>query len=114
MAPLNKQLQKCQPVGSSPLDETELSALEAFKTAHIQPPVLAVPDANGPHTLDRNACDVQIGCVLLQKQHGDTLKPIGYWFCSFNVAERKYNPTQREWIANFKAVLHLRPFLEPR
>ncbi|NJR72361.1 MAG: hypothetical protein HC782_04925 [Gammaproteobacteria bacterium] len=63
-------------------------------------------------TLDTDACAVQVGCVLLQKQPDDTVRPIGYWSLALNDAERRYDTTQRECLAIVWSVLILRPFLK--
>lgn len=58
-----------QPAGFLSLKETEFSALETLKTALIQLPVLAQPNANEHSTFDTDARDVQVRIVPLQQQH---------------------------------------------
>lgn len=43
------------------------------------PPALASPQPMGQFTSDTDACDYQVGCLLLQKQSKDLLRPVGYW-----------------------------------
>lgn len=48
---------------------------------------------------DKDACDIQIGCVLLQKQQDEMTRPSGYWSHSLTSAECVYDTTQREYLA---------------
>lgn len=63
------------------------------------PPVLALPRDEGKLTVDTDACDKQIGCVLLQEKPHGTTKRIGYWSRSFHYTERRYEMTHRECFA---------------
>lgn len=78
-APLHQRLKKDQPATFGSLNEEELNSMNSLKNALISPPVLALPNNSGHLTLDTDACNVQVGCVLLQQQPDDTTKPIGYW-----------------------------------
>lgn len=109
---LKKRLQKYQPIGFSPLDETKLYALKTLNTALVQPPVVELPHANGHLSLDTDVCDVQVGCVLLRMQQDDTLKPVRYWSRSLNDAKRKNDTTQKECLTTARVVPLLRPYLE--
>ena len=78
----------------------------------ITPPVLALPKYGRPYTLDTDACDYQVGCVLLQLQEDNTLRPVGYWYRTLTKAEKNYSTTEKECLAIVWAVLMLRPYLE--
>ena len=111
-APLNKKLKKGEPQHFDHLTDEELSAMKDLQDKLITPPVLALPRPNGRITIDTDACAYQVGCVLLQEQEDQTVKPIGYWSRSLTDAERRYDTTQRECLAVVWAILLLRPYLE--
>ena len=55
-----------------------------------------------------DACDRQLGAVLLQAQANGTNKPIGFFSRSFTAAEKNYDTTEREclavlWLAYYSA-----------
>jgi len=111
-APLNERLKKGQPTEFGPLSEEEQAAFKELRARLITPPILALPRSGLPMTVETDACDKQVGCVLLQDQpDGQPMKPLGYWSRSLNKAERNYNTTQRECLAVVWAVLMLRPYL---
>lgn len=62
--------------------------------------------------MDTDACEKQVGCVVLKKQREGVPKPIGYWSRSLNKAEQEYDTTHRECLAVVWEVLMLRPYLE--
>ena len=110
-APLNLMLQKGQPDKFDELTDEQKAAFNELKERLISPPILALPQPHGHYVLDTDACDKQVGCVLMQEQEG-TLRPIGYWSRSLTPAEKNYDTTQREWLAVVWAILLLRPYLE--
>lgn len=65
----------------------ELQTVQAKLTS---PPVLALPNRKGHITVGTDACDKNVGCVLLQKQPDGTTKPIGYWILSLSDMEPDY------------------------
>ena len=104
---------KGEPVQWSSLTEEEMKAFETLKAALISPQVLALPRAGFKYTLDTDACDVQIGCILLQDQpDSKTPKPVGFWSRTLTPAEKGYDTTNKECLAVVWAVLTLRPYLE--
>lgn len=71
--------------------------MRSLKNALAAPPVLTIPNATGQMTLDTNACDARIGCMLPQLQQPDsTEKPNGQWCRFLTEGERKYATIQRE------------------
>lgn len=82
--------------------------MDVLIDALLSPPVLALSKPLRNMTLDRSACDVQIGCGLLQVQHDKKTRLIGYWSRSLNDAGQKYDTKHREYIAIVWAVLLLR------
>lgn len=75
----NPKLQKDQPKHFGPLDEEKTKSMNSMKSAHASPPVLALLSSTGHMMLNTDACDVQLGCVLLHTLPERTTKPIGYW-----------------------------------
>lgn len=83
--------------------------METLKSLLINPPILALARTDGHFTIDTDACDTQIGCVLLQRPPDDTNRPIGYWSRTLSDPEKKLSTTHRECLAVVWAVLLLRP-----
>lgn len=89
-----------------------MAALDALKNALVSPPVLALLTITGKMALETDACAVQTGCVLLQKQSDNNVRTIGHWFRALNDADRRYDTTKKECRAVVWSVLILRPYLE--
>lgn len=86
--------------------------METLQNRLTQPPTLALPCRNGKYTVKTDACDRQVGCVLLQEHSYGTTRLVGYWSRSLNKAEKAYDTTHRECLAVVWAVLMLRYYLE--
>ena len=110
-APLNKRLKKGEPTQLGPLSEEELESYETLKTNLVTAPILALPREGYRFTLDTDACDYQVGCVLLQEQPNGDKHPIGYWSRGLNSAEKNYSTTEKECLAIVWSILTLRPYL---
>lgn len=110
-APLNRNLMKDTPK-SFELNEEQIESYEQLKSCLVKPPILALPRNGFKYVLDTDACDYQVGCVLMQEQEEGPMRPIGYWSRSLNKAERSYDTTQKECLAVVWAMLHLRPYLQ--
>lgn len=93
---MNKKPGKGQSQTFDTLINDEISALETLKARFVEPSVLAPPRLQGAYTLDTDAWDKQIGCVVLQKKPDGTAKPIGHWSRSLNDTESAYNTMHRE------------------
>lgn len=52
--------------------------MATFQENLISPPILVLSYAEGNFTLDTDACNVQVGWVLLQYQPDTTKQLIGY------------------------------------
>lgn len=46
--------------------------------------------------LDTDACDVQVCCMLLQKEPDEAKKSIAYWSKSLTEAKKPHDRTQQE------------------
>lgn len=67
-APLNEKLREDQQGSLDALDENE-SVVVAYITENlINPPELMVRKSKGHYTLDTDACEKKIKCVLLRQQ----------------------------------------------
>ena len=92
--PLNKKLNKGKPTKWESLTDGEMTAFETLKEKLVKPPILTLPKANRPLILDTDACDLQLGCVLLQQQEDSkTWLPLGFWSRTLSSAEK--NTTQQ-------------------
>lgn len=111
-APLNMKLKINQPATLGPLNEEEVKSMASLMIALIFPSLLALPNRTGHITLDTDACNVQVGCLLLQQQPNETTKPIGYWSRSLTETERKYDTTQHECLEIVWSILLLRLYFE--
>lgn len=78
-APLSKKLMKNQPANLWELVAEELDALAILKEKLILPTILELLRFEGQFTLDTDAYDKQIGCVLVRKQPDSTYRPVEYW-----------------------------------
>lgn len=106
-----KRIRNDESAWFSLLYETELTALQTVKAALLKPPMLSLPNANGHLAMATDACNVQIKCVLRQKQADDTLEPIGYRSLSLNEVEWRDGTTQKEGLAIVCKILTLQPYL---
>lgn len=84
----NPRLKNGQSAFFTPLYSDELLAMETLKNALIIQPIQAVSYSGGYVTLETDACNVQIGCSLLQDQPNGTTKPIGCWSRSLIDSEK--------------------------
>lgn len=96
---LNNRLRKDQLAEFLSLDRTDVTELKTFKSVFIQLPVLALPNTNGHFTLDTKACDVQIGCVYVDKRQDYTAKPLSHWSRTLKDTGPEYYTTQTELLA---------------
>lgn len=65
---ISERLKKTEDKELGPFNEEELDPLETVKEKLILPAVFTLPKRNGEYTLDTDACDRQVDCVLLQYQ----------------------------------------------
>lgn len=71
--------------------------------------VLALPSSTAHMTLDKDACDKQARCILLQKHNDETVLPFGYQRGSPNNAEKRPDNKYSKFLAIARSVLMLRP-----
>lgn len=93
LATLNQHLKKDQPDTFLRLKSDELDAMKSLKAALVTSLVQAVPFFGGRAVLDTDACNFQVGLVLLQKQLVDIMKLIDYESRSLTDTEKWYEAT---------------------
>jgi hypothetical protein len=113
-AHLNFLLRKGESPQLGSLSEEQLAAFETLRTRFLDPPIIALPRAEGLFILDTDASQEQIGCFLFQEHDGGTRYPVGYWSRGLTSAERNFSTTEKECLAIVWAVLQLRPCLEEK
>lgn len=86
----------------------KLDAIEVLKVALMTLSVLALPYSSGHLTLDTDACNVQVGCVLQQKRLDDTTKRFCYCSLSLTGSEQWCDSKQRKCLAMVWSELVLR------
>lgn len=65
-------LRKGEPVCFGPLSEEKRDTMKKLQIKLISPSVLELPRFTGRYTVDTDACDRKVGCVLLQEQTDGT------------------------------------------
>jgi len=106
-APLNKLTRKHQPFVWT---EECQQAFEQLKTRLTSPPILAMPNDDGPFILDTDACENSIGSVLSQVQHGQE-RVIAYAGRVLSRSELNYCVTRKELLAIVFFVQHFKQYL---
>ena len=61
-------LNKGKPIKWDSLTDEEMKTFKTLKDKIVNPLILTLPKANRPLILDTDACDHQLGYVLLQQQ----------------------------------------------
>lgn len=75
-------------------------------------PALTIPRAEPTLTVNTDACEKQIRCVLLQEQPDCITNPIRRWYEFLNDAERRYHTMHWEQLTVAWYLLMLRPYLK--
>lgn len=75
-------------------------------------PVLVLLYVDGHLALDTDACNVQVGCVLLQQQLEKISKQLGYWSRCMTMPKQAYNTTQHEFPTLVWSIMKLGRYLE--
>jgi len=108
-------LQKDRPERFSSLSEDALAAFNALKEAISTAPALQLPDFSKPFEIETDASKYGFGCVLLQRDADDNLRPCGYYSWSTTPLERHWtHPNKLEARALVWAVDKLDFFLRSR
>ena len=111
-APLTALTKKEQSFTLDPFSQEQLRAFQALKKSLTTTPILRLPRADLPFSVDTDASDYQVGCALMQEHEDKTRHPVGYWSRTLNPAERNYSASERECLAVVWALTILRPYLE--
>lgn len=108
----SKRLWKTQDKVIWNLTDKELAALATLTKLLLASPILTLPKNYGQEIIDTNACDQQVGCVLLQKQPNQNFILVEYWPSVLNTTETNRTKTHREFFAVVWAKLLSRTYLE--
>ena len=108
-APLNKLLEKRQGPQFDPLTAKQREAFNLLKKALAEPQVLRLPRQDLPFSVDKDACEYQIGCALMQQHEDGKRYSMGFWSSTLSPTERNYSVGEKEWLAVVWAIQLLRP-----
>jgi RNase H-like domain found in reverse transcriptase len=97
-APLNALLCKGEIPQLGELSLEQKEAIEKLRQNLLDPPVLALPRAEGLFTLDTDASQNQIGLCLFQDQPDGSKNPVGYLSRVLTSAEKNYSTTEKEFV----------------
>ena len=111
-APLTALTKKEQSFELSPFTEAQMEAFETLKQCLTTAPILRLPRADLPFSVDTDASDYQVGCALMQLHEDNVRYPVGYWSRTLSPAEKNYSASERECLAVVWALRILRPYLE--
>lgn len=75
-----------------------MEADNVLKEKLITPSILALSQANEKYAIDIDACNTQVGCVLLPERENKFKKPIRYYLSSPCDAEQRYDTTQKTFL----------------
>lgn len=76
--PDEKVICKGQPQAFDRLADVKNTTLETLKARLVESSLPPLTSSKGDYSVDADACDKQIGHVLLQKQPDGTNRPVGY------------------------------------
>ena len=112
---LSALLQQKHKGKSSPVTWTDeaISAFATVKEVLANATLLVYPKHDAPTRLQVDASDIAVGAVL-QQQHGDIWKPLGFFSRRLQPAEVKYSTFARELLAIYLSIKHFRYFLDGR
>lgn len=78
LASLNRKRQKNRPNEFRPLSDEERVAMKTPQERLISSPDLTLPYTGGQYTINTDARNVRVGCLLLREQTEKTMKPSQY------------------------------------
>lgn len=96
VAQLHQRIKNDQRASFVPLKSDNVQSTYTFQTTLIYPAIFTLNYSGNPMMHNTDACNAQIGCVLVRKQPESTTKAIKYLFRSLPSAERRYKTTRRK------------------
>lgn len=97
---LNKKLRKDQSTSFVSLTRAEKDAIESLKTLLMNPPILALLRAIGPHTVRTDVCDSQINVYFYDNRKTAPQDQLDCcWSHSLSSAKKKLATTQKQYLA---------------
>lgn len=109
--PLNAVLQKGTPKAFDELAPEQLFAFHTLLEALTSAQVMHLPQLHQPYSIDRDASDYRIGCVLFQTNEENIRGSIGYFSQTSQAAKRNYFKIEKEYLAVLRDLQTLRPYL---
>lgn len=70
------------------MKEAETNLFRTLKEALVKPPLLELYRSDLTYVLDTDACDKQLGTILMQSCKDKSLLPMGYYSSTLKEAER--------------------------
>ena len=110
--PLYDMLKKGQPSKFAQLTEEASEAFKQLIDVVVNPPVLGLPRADLPYSIDTDASDYQLGVALYQHLPDGSRQTLGYWSRTLQGAEQNYSTPEKECLAVVWACGVLRPYLQ--
>ena len=98
-APLNDILRKDISQRFSTLSDREMRTFEELKSKLKSPPILALPRKYGAVTVKIDACEQQVGTVVLRDKADGNTSPAWYSSHAPTKAEQNYDTAEREYFA---------------
>lgn len=90
--------------------EEEINLFRHLKEALVKPPALALPRSDLTYVYDNDACDKQLGAVLMQRCKYKSLRPAGYYSGNPTASKRNYDTNEREHLTICWIVLVISPY----
>lgn len=83
------------------LDDEQKAVINALINKVCSPPVLALPNACFPYSIDLDASDYGVGWALCQTNPDGERKPIGFWSRALLPVEDNYLAFDREQVESY-------------
>lgn len=114
VAPVNEKLRKVQSCTFDTLSQEVSDALARVQETPLSTRELALPRSKGLWNLDTDACDKEVGCVLMQDQQDRTKNAIIKCIRAFIPAHQNYDTTRQDCLAVVWSLLFLNHYLKRR
>lgn len=94
-APFNKRLRNNKPNTLRTLKEAGLQSVDALQNVETNTQILVLPRTNEQFTIDTDACDTHLGCVLLKTQEEGTRSTTRHYSLTVSDSECKLVKTRK-------------------
>lgn len=93
------------------MNDAEMTSFRTLKNYLFKPLILALPRSILTYVLYTDACEKELGAILMQRYAEYSLRPTGYYSRSMTATERNYHTTDRECLAIMWILLLLHLYL---